>query len=85
MAATVDDNQAKSKEELFNAFKKIDIDGSGQISKEELHDNLRGQGLDVSVKDCGVLFDIIDKDVSCLHYLCTIIYVRAQNCSCYEL
>ena len=69
MTATVDDNHAKSKEELYNAFKKMDIDGSGQISKEELRDNLQGQGLDVSEKDCGVLFDIIDKDVSCLNHL----------------
>ena len=54
-----------NKADLAAAFSKIDVDGSGSISKEELRSHVNGQqGLNVSKEDFDLLFGIIDKDVS---------------------
>lgn len=61
----VTDDSANSKRDLVDAFNRIDVDGSGSISKEELRSHVsRHNGLHVSKKDFDVLFGIIDSDKS---------------------
>ena len=52
-------------DDIRDAFNKIDVDGSGTITKEELYNRFLGEDskFNVSKKDFDVLFDIIDKDV----------------------
>jgi len=52
-------------DDIRDAFNKIDVDGSGTITKEELYNRFLGEDskFNVSKKDFDVLFNIIDKDV----------------------
>lgn len=63
MPASVDD-EASSKTDLVSAFNKIDVDGSGSVSKEVLWSRNGEQSSGVSKEDFDVLFEIIDRDVS---------------------
>ena len=49
---------------LADAFKKLDVDGSGSISREELRSHLATKGRALSEEDFEALFATIDEDVS---------------------
>ena len=56
---------APTNEGLVQAFNKIDIDGSGSITKKEFYDHYKESSNNVmSKEEFDVLFGIIDKDVS---------------------
>ena len=64
-------------DDIREAFNKIDVDGSGTITKEELYNRFLGEDskFNVSKKDFDVLFDIIDKDVRTVYRL-PILYIH---------
>ena len=64
-------------DDIRDAFNKIDVDGSGTITKEELYNRFLGEDskFNVSEKDFDVLFDIIDKDVRIVYRCAIVLYM----------
>ena len=64
-------------DDIRDAFDKIDVDGSGTITKEELYNRFLGEDskFNVSKKDFDVLFNIIDKDVRIVYRCAIVLYI----------
>lgn len=64
-------------DDIRDAFNKIDVDGSGTITKEELYNRFLGEDskFNASKKDFDVLFDIIDKDVRIVYRCVIVLYM----------
>ena len=52
----------KSTEDLFAAFERMDSDGDGQLSRDELRSGLEDLGLELSTRDVNLITDCFDTD-----------------------
>ena len=63
-SSPLDGEDESFKNDLVKAFKKVDLDGNGSISKDELWTHISENGGDgISKKELDVLFGLIDDDV----------------------